>query len=142
MISEFNPRGSPPPRAHGTTMVEIEGCYDFNGHRRRLVDRLNKALENLKAAGLRQVWSDGSFFTSEAEPDDVDGCWDPVDDDPDRLDRLLLEFDDAKASMKKYYGVDFFPNIIEGASGEIFYKFFQYDSDMYQIGILLLNLGR
>ncbi len=27
--------------------------------------------------------------------------------------------------MKKKYGVDFFPNIVEGASGENFYKFFQ-----------------
>jgi hypothetical protein len=39
-------------------------------------------------------------------------------------------------------GVDFFLNIIEGASGENFYKFFQYDRDQTQGGILLLNLGR
>jgi hypothetical protein len=98
-------------------------------------------LENLKAAGLRQVRIDGNFFASEAESGDVDGCWDPIGIDPDRFDRHPHEFDDAQASMKKY-GVDFFPNIIEGASGENFYKFFQYDRDQTQRGILLQNLGR
>ncbi len=41
MISEFNLFGSLPLRVHDTTMVEIEGWYAFNGHRRRLVDRSN-----------------------------------------------------------------------------------------------------
>ena len=65
-----------------------------------------------------------------------------MDDDPDRLDRLLLEFDDAKASVKTKYDVDFFPNIIEGVRSKSFNKFFHYDRDMTQRGILLLNLGR
>ena len=54
----------------------------------------------------------------------------------------MLDFEDARAAMKEKYGVDFFPNIVEGASGKISYRFFQYDRNQAQRGILQLNLGR
>jgi len=141
MIPSFDAGGSLPPGVHETTMAELEGRLAFNGHRRRLVGGLKQAVENLEAAGARRVWIDGSFVTDKPEPADIDGCWDPAGVDPDLLDPVLLDFKEFRAAMKGKYGVDFFPNVIEGASGKVFYRFFQYDRDQAQRGILLLNLG-
>jgi hypothetical protein len=117
-------------------MAEIESRLAFSDHRRRLVEGLKRALENLQAAGVRHVWIDGSLVTNKPKPADIDGCWDPVGVDPD-----LLDFHGYRATMKAKYGVDFFPNVIDGASGKIFFRFFQYDHDQAPRGILLLKLG-
>lgn len=141
MIPEFDSRGSLPPGVHETTMVEIEQRLAFSSHRSHLVQGLKRAIQNLKAAGVRRVWVDGSFVTSKPQPGDIDGCWDPTGVDPTLLDPVLLDFENSRAAMKAKYGVDFFPNVEEGASGKVFYRFFQYDRLQYRRGILLLNLG-
>lgn len=137
----FGPRGSLPPGVHETTMAEIESRLAFNEHRRHLVAGLKRAVANLEAAGARRVWIDGSFVTDKPEPADIDGCWDPVGVNPELLDPILLDFRNFRVAMKREYGVDFFPNVIEAASGRVFYRFFQYDRDQEPRGLLLLNLG-
>ncbi len=41
--------------------------------------------------------------------------------------------------MKEKYGVEFFPNIVEGDSGQYFYKFFQRNRSIEPKGILLIS---
>jgi len=141
MIPAFDSRGSLPPGVYETTLAEIEERFGFNDHRKCLNEGLKEAIITLQSAGVRRVWIDGSFVTNKPDPDDVDGGWDPVGADLDVLDPVLLEFARSRGAMKEKYGVDFFPNVVEGESGKLFYRFFQYDRDLHQRGILLLNLG-
>ena len=54
---------------------------------------LRAALENLKAAGCRTVYLNGSFVTSKDLPNDYDACWEEPGVDPEALDSVLLTFD-------------------------------------------------
>ena len=42
-------------------------------------------MEQLKAAGCRTIYINGSFVTTKAEPGDFDACWDKDDVDIDYL---------------------------------------------------------
>ena len=57
-------------------------------------------LENLKAAGCRTVYVDGSFVTSKELPNDYDACWEEAGVDPETLDPVLLTFDAGRATQK------------------------------------------
>jgi hypothetical protein len=142
MIPKFNGRGSLPPGVNETTMAEMEDRLAFNEHRKVLVEGLKRVVENLRLAGVRRLWVDGSFVTNKPYPGDIDGCWESAGVDPDLLDPVLLDFEQGRAAMKEKFGVDFFPNVVEGATGKIFYRFFQYDRNQAPRGILLLKLRR
>lgn len=36
---------------------------------------LREAAHNLRLAGVRKIWVNGSFVTSKRDPSDIDGCW-------------------------------------------------------------------
>jgi hypothetical protein len=74
-----------------------------------LFDGLRRALQNLQAAGVRRVFIDGSFVTTKAEPNDVDGCWEWTDTvNLDLLDPAFLDFSHQRRAIRDIYGVDFF----------------------------------
>jgi hypothetical protein len=139
MIPAFNSRGVLPPGEYETNMKEIESRLGFNDDRKRRVIRLKEAIDNLQQAGVRQVWIDGSFVTSKANPADIDGCWDPVGVNADLLDPVFLDFSDFGRAMKEKYGIDFYPNVVEAGSGKIFSRFFQYDRNQQPRGILTIK---
>lgn len=141
MIPPFNESGELPPGVFVTDIDEIEAVLGVNSHRQKLIKGLRRALENLMEAGVHRVWINGSFVTSKNNPNDIDGCWDPRDVDEDKLDPVLLDFSRGRAAMKETYGVDFFPNVVEGVSGMLFYIFFQHNRDLEQKGILLIEVG-
>jgi len=141
MIPPFTKSGELPPGVFVTDIDEIEAVLGFNSIRRELIEGLRKALENLREAGVQRVWINGSFVTTKEEPNDVDGCWDPSQVDEKELDPVLLDFSKGRAAMKEKYGVDFFPNVIEGISGKVFYRFFQQNRDLEPKGILLVEIG-
>jgi len=141
MIPPFTKSGELPPGVFVTDIDEIEAVLGFNSIRRELIEGLRRALENLREAGVQRVWINGSFVTTKEEPNDVDGCWDPSQVDEKELDPVLLDFSKGRAAMKEKYGVDFFPNVIEGISGKVFYRFFQQNRDLEPKGILLVEIG-
>lgn len=141
MIPPFTKTGELPPGVFVTDINEIEAVLGFNSVRQELNQGLRRALENLREAGVQRVWINGSFVTAKEEPNDVDGCWDPRQIDENNLDPVFLDFSRRRAAMKEKYGVDFFPNVIEGTSGEVFYRFFQKNRDLESKGILLVELG-
>lgn len=141
MIPPFTKSGELPPGVFVTDIDEIEAVLGFNSIRRELIEGLRKALENLREAGVQRVWINGSFVTTKEEPNDVDGCWDPRQVDEKELDPVLLDFSKGRAAMKEKYGVDFFPNVIEGISGKVFYRFLQQNRDLEPKGILLVEIG-
>ncbi len=74
--------------------------YGYNVRRRMLMVGLWAALRNLKSAGCRTVWLNGSFVSVKEEPNDFDACWDESGVDPELLDPVLLTFDEGTGSAE------------------------------------------
>jgi hypothetical protein len=45
----------------------------------------SRALNDLRDAGCKRVYLNGSFVTSKDEPGDFDACWDPTGVDFERI---------------------------------------------------------
>ena len=94
------------------------------------MDGFRAATENLKDAGCRVVYLNGSFVTSKTHPNDYDACWEEAGVDPTALDPVLLTFDAGRASQKAKYLGELFPiSIIADAEGLSFLGFFQTDKE-------------
>jgi hypothetical protein len=74
MIPAPNAIGELPPGMHLATLAEVEAVFVTTPRRRRLFEGLRLAIQNLHAAGVRRVFIDGSFVTTKADPNDIDGC--------------------------------------------------------------------
>ncbi len=125
---------------------EVAARFGENRHRQRLLTGLTAALANLKSAGCRAAYLDGSFVTVKVIPNDYDVCWDEYGVDPAALDPALLTFDAGRATQKAKYGGEFFPaSHIANPGGFSFYEFFQIDKMTGQpkgiIGIDLEDWG-
>lgn len=143
MIPAFKPDGNLPPGIHWATWSELRDRFGTTWWRRRLLAGLRVALENLQSAGCLTAYVDGSFVSSKSEPGDFDACWELADVDLERLDPVLLTFDDGRAAQKAKYGGELFP-VSAGAGGEshAFLEFFQTDKDTGdRKGIVALDLG-
>jgi hypothetical protein len=141
-IPNFQTNGELPLGIHEATLAEIEERFGHNSHRLALIQNLKRALSNLRQAGVRRIYIDGSFVTNKAYPADIDGCWDAhADIDTDILDPVFLDFNSGRQAMRERYDVDFFiSQVIEGISGKPFIDFFQIDRDGNPKGILALTL--
>ena len=104
---------------------------------------LRAALDNLKGAGCRTVYLNGSFVTSRELPNDYDACWEETGVDPEALDPVLLTFDPGRAMQKDKYMGELFPtSIIADTGGLSFLEFFQTDKDTGRTkGIIAIDLG-
>ena len=142
MIPPLNAVGELPPGIHAATLDEVEAVFGKTPKRRILFDGLKRALQNLKGAGVRRVFIDGSFVTLKVEPNDVDGCWEWNEDvDLDMLDPVFLDFSYQRRTMKEKYGVDFFiADWVEAGSGLTFLEFFQLNRSDEPKGILMIDL--
>ncbi|MFQ5565548.1 MAG: hypothetical protein ACE5EU_04215 [Paracoccaceae bacterium] len=140
-IPEFNELGELPPGEHEATLDEIEQRFgSANAVRRRLMGGLRRAAANLAAAGVRKIWVDGSFITSKAHPNDIDGVWDSRSQvNYDLIDPVFGE--PTTARMKEKFGLDFYENVIEAGSGKPFPYFFQTNRLDEPKGIVVVQLG-
>lgn len=142
MIPPFNNDGNLPEGIHEATAIEIAERFGGTTHRDSLLRGLFAALRELKSAGCRRVYVDGSFVSAKEVPGDFDGCWDVSGVDPSRLDPVLLTFDSGRATQKAKYRGELFPaEVIEGGSGDTFLEFFQVDRNSGERkGIIALDL--
>lgn len=142
MIPEFDYRGLLPPGVYWVQWDEMVGRFGSSRWRRQLLTGLSAALQNLKSAGCRTAYLDGSFVTAKAIPNDYDVCWDESGVDPEILDPVLLTFDAGRATQKAKYGGEFFPaSHIANPEGFSFYDFFQTDKVTGERkGIIGINL--
>jgi hypothetical protein len=143
MIPPPNAIGELPPGVHAATLAEVKAVFATTPRRRLLFEGLRQALENLAHAGVRRVFIDGSFVTTKANPNDVDGCWVWTEAvHLDLLDPVLLDFAHHRQAMKDKYGVDFFlADWQEAGSGLTFLEFFQRNRADVPKGIVQLELG-
>jgi hypothetical protein len=127
---------------HPATLAEVEAVFVTTPRRRRLFEGLRLALQNLRTAGGRRVFIDGSFVTTKADPNDIDGCWEWTEEvNLDLLDPVLLDFAQARRAMRDKYSVDFFlATWVEAGSGLTFLDFFQRNRADDPKGIVQLDL--
>lgn len=143
MIPEFTKEGFLPKGIYRASIDEVKIRFgSSNPKRGKLFKGLIKALQNLKKAGIRKVYIDGSFVSSKTNPNDIDGCWEITANlDKQILDPVFQDFSYERRAMKQKYNVEFFPATwIEGDSGYPFVFFFQLNRDGKEKGIILIEL--
>ena len=144
MIPEWSTNGDLPPGVHFATWREIEDRLGFNPRRRRMLAGFRQACEELRNAGCRLVYLDGSFATRKEHPGDFDACWDVRNVDDDRLDPVFWEFSRGRAAQKQRFLGELFPaQLPVGATGRAFVDFFQVNKTSGEPkGILAIKLRR
>lgn len=144
VLPPFTPAGVLPPGVHSATWDEVVARFGGAHRRDQLLDGLQRAGQNLRAAGARVIWLGGSFVTAREDPKDFDGVWDPSSSrvDLDKVDPVLVDLKDlanGRMKQKAKYGGEL---LIGGetGSGLAFQKFFQQDLDGNPKGIVRLDL--
>lgn len=139
-IPTLNEKGELPPGDYNASLDEIDARFGrANKRRRELMRGLRAATANLAKTGVRKIWVDGSFVTDKEYPNDIDGVWETHE----QIDLTVLDpvFLGKRVAMKKKYGLDFFPDVIEAGSGLPFPAFFQINRDGEPKGILIVIVG-
>ena len=133
--------GNLPPGEHPATWDEIVERFGTSDWRKELLAGLKAALLSLREAGCNRVYLDGSFVTAKERPGDFDGCWDTGGVDFDRVDEVLLTFDQGRTVQKaKYRGELFLADGQAEPEGTVFREFFQRDRDGNSKGIIVIDL--
>ncbi len=146
MIPALRADGTLPPGVYAAAdWNEVQARFGGNRRRNALLRKLRAGLENLRDAGCPFVFLDGSFTTSKAQPNDVDGCWEWTPQvDLAVLDIAFVRLTPAdRQHLKTRYGMDFFiADMTEAGSGQPFSEFFQQDRNGQRRGIVRLELNR
>ena len=144
MIPEWLTNGDLPPGVHFATWRELEDRLSFNPRRHRMLAGFRQACDELRKAGCRLVYLDGSFVTSKEHPGDFDACWNVQNMDDAMLDPVFWDFSRGRAAQKQRFLGEFFPaQLPEGATGRAFVDFFRVNKTTGEPkGILAIRLGR
>lgn len=118
-----------PAGIHRATWEEVEQVFGTTNHRVRLLDGLYEAMVQLKIAGCRRIYVNGSFVTAEPHPADFDACWDPVGVDPYLLDPILLDCRPPRHAQKARYHGELVPSSATAAVGYSYLQYFQVDKN-------------
>jgi hypothetical protein len=133
--------GNLPPGEHQAGWVEVVERFGTTPWRRQLLEGLARALRDLRAAGCKRAYIDGSFITTKEHPGDFDACWDLDGVDFDVIDEVLLTFDAARRAQKAKYRGELFPaDAAADPLGTLFLDFFQRDRDGNAKGIIVIDL--
>lgn len=138
--------GALPPGTYRATLEEINKRLGFTPRRRWLSKGLRAAVKAFWAAGIEEIYFDGSFCTEKPDPGDIDGYW--VEPDPgvyDRIDAYWIDFElTLVPHMRKWkprmwvdHGVEFFIHPAMRANSEMdFPSFFRRDRDGQPRGVI------
>jgi hypothetical protein len=142
VIPPFQADGSLPAGVHWADWTEIQSRFAQSPHRFQLLQGFWRAIKELKVAGCKVVYLDGSFVTAKDSPNDYDACWDTSGVDPSLLGAVFFDFSNRRASQKALFLGEFFPaNLTEGLSSKTFLDFFQIDKQTGDPkGIIALRL--
>ena len=144
MIPDFNEDGNLPEGIHCATLEEVEVRFGANAKRQWLLDGLRDLIKQLELANCSVLYLDGSFVTDKANPGDYDLCWSLSGVEPDKINKVLLDFTpEGRSLMKEQYRGDIFPaELPEGDSGKLFLDFFQEDKGTgLKKGIVEISIG-
>ncbi|MEG4841112.1 DUF6932 family protein [Microcoleus sp. B9-D4] len=145
MIPEFDENGNLPRGVHFCEWEEFKERFGTTVKRENMIRGLKLAMTQLKAAGARTIYINGSFVTSEETPNDFDACYDreTVDREYLRINapRLFNHYD-RNAQKAKYRGEIFPSDEPVGNYGQNSFEFFQVDRDKNKKGIIAIDLMR
>lgn len=118
-----------PRGIHPLTLSNFATLFVTTPVRRRQFQGMLSALKNLKRAGCRTVYIDGSYVTGKPSPGDYDACWEPEGVNVRKLDPVFLDFSDRRGNQKQKYRGEFFPSTLEAErlSARTFLEFFQVE---------------
>jgi len=144
IIPPFDNNGNLPPGIYYCSWDDFVERFSTNPRRSRLILGLKKAIEQLKAAGCRTIYINGSFVTQKPEPKDFDACWDFEGVDINYLRReapVLLNLYDKRAAQKAKYGGELFPSdLVVDEAGTSAFDLFQVDINSNRKGIIAIDL--
>jgi len=122
---------------------EVEARFGGSPRRVLLLAGLREALADLRDAGCRTAYVDGSFVTAKKEPGDFDACWTADGVRADALDPVLLDFSEGRRAQKERFGGELFPaDIAAEPAGTRFLDYFQRDRETGDLkGIVRIDLG-
>jgi hypothetical protein len=143
VLPGFTEDGLLPEGLHRATWDEVVARFGWTRRRRRLLGGLQAAAANLRDAGARYLWLDGSFTTVKPDPDDYDCAWDAMGVDLAKVDPILTDLEDQRTGrykQKAKYNGELLVGF-DGPSGMLFQVFFQQDRNGNTKGIVLLELG-
>lgn len=136
-VTGYLPKGK-----HHATWDEVVQALGFTLERQALLVGLLAACRNLKAAGVTEVWIDGSFTTKKKKPGDYDGCYSMTGVDPDELDPVFLKLRSPRDEMKQKYKGELMPaEFAADALGTPYSEYFQTDRNGRKKGIVVLDLA-
>jgi hypothetical protein len=144
-IPEFDEYGNLPPGVHFCEWEEFVLRFGTTVKRLNLINGLKLAMTQLKAAGCRTIYIDGSFVTIKSKPNDFDACYDrdAVDMAYLRVNApILFNYLDRHAQKAKYKGEIFPSDQPVGSYGENSFEFFQKDRIKNKKGIVAIDLLR
>ena len=143
VIPAFDTDGLLPQGVHWASWDELVDRFGSSPWRKRLLVGLRAALEDLRSAGCRVAYLNGSFVTSKNMPNDYDACWEESGVDPTALHPVLLTFDPGRATQKARYMGELFPaSVIADTDGLSFFEFFQTHRETGRPkGIIAIDLG-
>ena len=147
MIPEFDENGNLPPGVHFCEWEEFQQKFGTNFTRQRMINGLELAMTELKAAGCRTIYIDGSFVTSKVKPGDFDACWEDDGVDTIYLQSIaptLYNFSLRRTEQKSKYRGEIFPsNYPANDSGTAYLDFCQFDTrNNLRKGIIAIDLQR
>jgi hypothetical protein len=117
-LPPFDDLGNLPSGVYQVSWTDFQERFANNSHRQQILVGLKQALWELAIAGCSTVYIGGSFVTSKEQPNDFDGCFDPMTVDLYSLDPVF----DSAAAQQDRFGGDLKPN-------PNFVGFFQTDRD-------------
>jgi hypothetical protein len=145
VIPEFDKNGNLPPGVHWAEWEEFKERFGTNLTRQRMIIGLELAMTQLKAAGCRTIYINGSFVTSKQKPKDFDACYDDDTVDTNYLRMYapkLLNHYDRNGQKAKYKGELFPANQPVGNYGLNSFELFQRDRQQNRKGIIAIDLLR
>lgn len=142
MILDFDSRGNLHPGVHRLTWLEFKQNYGYNNTRPKLLGGLLRLARNLKIAGCRTIFVNGSFVTNKQHPGDYDACWDATGVDATKVSPLLLDFSERGPALSKLeFGGDIRPDMVTVHDCVMpFLEFFQRDKEGHRKGIVSIRL--
>jgi hypothetical protein len=143
MLPDFDQNGNLPPGEHACTWTAFTQHFAWNTHRAIMIGGLRAALTSLHTCGCQTAWIDGSFTTDKDKPGDIDVCYDITDFAKLKLlEPTLLDFTNARASMKQKFSCECFPAHLPAEPGGLtFLEFFQVSKNQHAKGIVKLDLS-
>jgi hypothetical protein len=132
-----------PPGIHEATWQEFILRYGYNRPRRYLLDGLTKVITDLRAAGCRRLYVDGSFVTDKPDPGDFDCCWEEAGVNESKLPPEMRDIEYPRRAQKEKYRGDIFPaHWVADFEGTSYLEYFQKSArKRRKKGIVALNLS-